>query len=66
MKDLNEKQLDAIEKMAINAGTVFLGTLILGGFFASRGFQLTPFIAGVILYVVLIWLVLKINEERKS
>ncbi len=66
MKDLNEKQLEAVEKLAVNACTIFLGTFIIGGLFASQGFRLTPFIAGCIIYIVLVWFILKINRRRQK
>ena len=65
MKELNVRQLKAVEQWALNAGTVILGTLILGWALAPEHFNLLSFIAGLILYLSLIWVTLKVNEGRR-
>ncbi|MBI4358386.1 MAG: hypothetical protein HY584_03730 [Candidatus Omnitrophica bacterium] len=66
MKDFNDHQLNALQHIFASAATVVLGTLILGSFLAQRGFNLTLFGVGVIIYAILVLLVLKINEGRSA
>ena len=65
MKDLNEKQLAALQQIATNAATVVLGTMILGRFFASQSFGLFGLISsalGLMIYSWLILWILRVNQ----
>ena len=66
MKDLNTKQLKAMEQAAQNAAPVVLGTLVLGGTIAPQKFSLLFFGIGITIYLWILWLLVKFNERRNS
>lgn len=51
---MNEKQIDIMERVLINSANVTLATLILGGFLSSRGFELTNFSAGIMIFIAFV------------
>ena len=65
-KDLNEKQRNALQQLATNAATVVLGTLILGGLLSPHGFNLTAFVLGSTIYLILAGSILKITSDRRT
>ena len=51
---LNRKQVDLSEKVLVNSANVVLVSLIFGGVFSSKGFNLISVILGCILFTGII------------
>jgi len=60
---MNEKQLEILEKVLINSASVILATLVLGNILNPKGFDLTLFSAGCMLFVLAVLIALQLRNK---
>ena len=62
---MNEKQLEILEKVSVNSANVTLATMILGNMLNPKGFDLTAFMCGYILFVFMVGCALWLRRKKE-
>lgn len=66
MIKLTNERRKTLKIFWINAGTIFLGAMVVGSWLSEKGFYLITFLAGCILYSVCVLNALALDQKERK